>query len=77
MNCPFYGVALHMQYTQYFQPGGTENLMYFRAKEFSLLPAMSNQCGLLIRSHDPCVMQAEGKTPDWQTCPIVSATRPL
>jgi hypothetical protein len=34
----------------------------------TFVPTGGNQCGLMTAAHSPCIMELDGKVPDWLFC---------
>jgi len=43
----------------------------------SLTDSGDNQCGLDFERHGGCIMEAEGRAPDYETCRVPAPIRPL
>lgn len=65
MNCPFYGRALVLMGSSL----GRGSL------PFILLDQSGNQCAIAVSGYIPCLMEVEGETPNWTTCPRVAEIR--
>lgn len=65
MNCPFYGHAIFLA------PSSTQR----PSPPFILFGQRGNQCAIVTTSHAPCLMEMEGKKPDWIWCPLVREMR--
>ncbi len=58
-DCPFYGTAMAFLQVHHDPP--------FRL----MLMTESNRCSLITQAHSPCMLEQEGKSVDWSTCPRV------
>jgi hypothetical protein len=42
------------------------------APGFDLMDSHGNQCALIMRALAPCVMEVQGASVDWRTCPLLT-----
>lgn len=63
MNCPFYGRMLFQPSRPYVNP------------PFLLMPRPGKQCAIVVARDEPCIMEANGQVPDWETCLLLKDMR--